>query len=241
MSKYTTEVRFICEQKSGFSLEELETKTPDQIIDASRVFIFNFSYPIYDSSHKPELEKKILKNYYTREIGAETVALWQLWLNNKLNMIMPKYNRLYALEAASLESMLNNIDVKETTNREDDFTREHDTTRTDNLADGTTADSTIRNRYSDTPQGTIANVDNDSYLTDYRNITSHDSGGVTHTGTQETAGSETNSGTQDILRTEIGYRGGKTRAELLYDYAERVLNIDMMIVNELADLFLLLW
>jgi hypothetical protein len=52
----------------------------NEIIDAARTSIFSFSYPIYDSQHKPELERKILKHYYTREIGAETVGLWKLWL-----------------------------------------------------------------------------------------------------------------------------------------------------------------
>ena len=75
MSKYTTEVRFICESKSGYDMSQMSQYTPDQIIAAARTQIFNFNYPIYDATHKPALETKILKHYYTREIAAETYAV----------------------------------------------------------------------------------------------------------------------------------------------------------------------
>ena len=219
--------------KSGFTPEELKTKTPDQVIDASRELIFDFSYPIYDAEHKPELEKKILKHYYTREIGTETVALWKLQLNSTLNDIMPKYNKLYSAEFKALNKELMNIDVTKDHERTDNLLKTSDYTRIDNLAHG----DTTRDRYSDTPQGTITNVDNDSYLTEYRNVTN--SG--TNTGTQRNAGTEANTGTQDIDETEVGYRGEKIYAMLLSDYADKVLNIDLMIINELQDLFMKLW
>lgn len=253
MSKYTTEVRYICEVNSGFQADEMYLHTPDEIIAAARTKIFNFSYPIYEAEHKPELETKILKHYYTREIGAETVGLWKLWLNDTLNLIMPKYNKLYAAEAASYEKELYNIDVSTHSLREDDFERRDDHTRTDNLTDAsdmTRTDNLARateDKYSDTPQGTVTNVDNDTYLTDYRRIseadtgTQRNAGSVQHTGTQRNAGSENNEGTQEITGSETGYRGSKTYAELIAEYADKVLNIDMMIVRDLGDLFMKLW
>lgn len=241
MSKYTTEVRYICEMKSGFPVEQMTDHTPDEIIEAAREHIFDFTYPIYAETHKPELETKILKHYYTREIGAETVGLWKLWLNEKLNLIMPKYNKLYAAEAEILEKELYNIDVTTHSLREDDFERRDDHTRTDNLTDTPNLTNVSKDKYSDTPQGTITNVDNDTWLTDYRNVTSTETGTTTHTGTQRNAGSENNEGTQEITAEETGYRGSKLYAELLADYADKVLNIDMMIVYELSDLFMKLW
>ena len=289
MSKYTTEVRYICESKSGFTPEELKEKTIDQIIAAARPAIFNFTYPIYEQQHKPELETKILMHYYTREIGAETAGLWQLWLNETLNLIMPKYNKLYELESMTFAKDLSNIDVTRTVEREDDFTRTDnlqdasDSTRTDNLqdaSDSTRTDSLqdatdttrtdnlqhdTRDRFSDTPQGTITNVDNETYLTEYRHITSSDTGTqrnagtvshtgtqrnvgtVSHTGTQRDAGTvshtgtQRNAGKQDVTEVEHGYRGSKTYMELLAEYQDRIINIDRMIVMELSDLFLKLW
>lgn len=241
MSKYTTEVRYICEMNSGFPVESMGDHTPDQIISAARENIFNFTYPIYDADHKPELETKILKHYYTREIAAETLGLWKFWLNEMLNLIMPKYNKLYEAEAQTLSKTLDNIDVTTETTREDDFERRSDFTRTDNLTDTPNLTRVSKDKYSDTPQGTITNVDNDSYLTDYRNVTDTETGSTTHTGTQRNAGSENNEGTQEITTNESGYRGGKLYYEIMSDYADKVLNIDMMIVNDLSDLFIKLW
>ena len=98
MSQYTTEVRWICEMRSGIKPEEVHFHTVDEIIELSRDKIFDFAYPIYDESHRPELEKKILKHYYTREICEETVGLWKLRLNSRMNEIMPYYNKLYNSE-----------------------------------------------------------------------------------------------------------------------------------------------
>ena len=253
MSKYTTEVRYICEMNSGFPADEMTNHTPDEIITKARTKIFDFSYPIYDTDHKPELETKILRHYYTREIGAETVGLWKLWLNDTLNLIMPKYNKLYQAEKEFLNRELNNIDVEHYSMRDDDFTRTdnlHHTsnqTRTDNLHEASSGTGLSKDQYSDTPQGTITNVDNNTYLTDYRRVDDTTSGTRDNTGTQTTAGTgadtgtQKNAGTQELSGWERGYRGGKIYSELLADYAEKVLNIDLMIVNELSDLFIKLW
>ena len=48
MSKYTTQLRYIVE--SGFNLGLQD-------------------YPIYDETHRKELNDKIIQHYYVREIG----------------------------------------------------------------------------------------------------------------------------------------------------------------------------
>lgn len=101
MSTYTTEVRYICESKSGFTPDELNFKTVDEIIAASRSNVFNFDFPVYDESFRSVLESTILLHFYTREIGAETVGLWQLYLCRKLRELMPYYNKLF--ESALLD------------------------------------------------------------------------------------------------------------------------------------------
>lgn len=60
--------------------------------------MFDFQFPIFDESYRSVIETKILRHYYTREIGLETVGLWKLKLNTKLNEIMPYYNKLYKSE-----------------------------------------------------------------------------------------------------------------------------------------------
>ena len=97
MSKYTTEVRFICEHLAGLD-ESKGYDDTDDIIEAARPQIFDFEYPIFDEAYKPVLEHKILDHYYTREIGLETYGLWKQKLRAKMREIMPYYNKLYESE-----------------------------------------------------------------------------------------------------------------------------------------------
>ena len=96
MSKYTTEVRYICEHYAGLN-ESTGFEDVDEIVDKARHNIFS-NYTINDENQRAELEKKILKHYYTREIGFETVGLFKLYLNNRMAEIMPYYNKLYESE-----------------------------------------------------------------------------------------------------------------------------------------------
>lgn len=97
MSKYTTEVRFICEDAAGLD-ESKGYKSVDTIISAAIPEVFDFDFPIFDESYRNVLCTKILRHYYTREIGFETVGLWKLKLETELNEIMPFYNQLYKSE-----------------------------------------------------------------------------------------------------------------------------------------------
>ena len=97
MSKYTTEVRYICEKAAGYD-ESKGYADVDEIINDSVSNIFSFNFPIFDESYRNVICSKILKHYYTREIGFETVGLWKLKLDTKLNEIMPFYNKLYESE-----------------------------------------------------------------------------------------------------------------------------------------------
>lgn len=96
MSVYTVEVRYICEVEAGLQ-KNTGYNDVDEVIDKSWSKIFK-NFPIFDESYREGLCKKILNHYYTREIGAETVALWKFWLNQKMNEIMPYYNKLYLSE-----------------------------------------------------------------------------------------------------------------------------------------------
>ena len=93
MSKYTTEVRYICETKCGIDVKKNPTDV-DTIIDNSIDKIFD-NFPIFSEAYRSTLESKIIKHYYFREIGFETYAMWRMKLNTKMNEIMPYYNQLY--------------------------------------------------------------------------------------------------------------------------------------------------
>lgn len=103
MANYTTQVRSICEQKYG-SLVPLDGSKVNEIIDAVANEIMG-DYPIFDEQYRSVLNRKILKHYYTREIGEETYGLWKFRLNTRMNEIMPYYNKLYESELISFNPL----------------------------------------------------------------------------------------------------------------------------------------
>lgn len=93
MANYTTLLRTVCE--SVIDEYPATYHNYKQIIEKARPYIFDFDYPIFDSSYKQILETKIIKHYFMREIGLETPALFLYYLDMKMNEIMPYYNQLY--------------------------------------------------------------------------------------------------------------------------------------------------
>ena len=230
MSKYTTEVRWICESKSGFTLEQLSQKSVDQIIDAAWDKIFDFTMDFYNAAWNAKIAKFILKYYYTREIGSETVGLWKLRLNTRCCEIAGKYKAMIAaFEALEPEDFLYN------------YKFEGDNTRTDNLASKRTDNLThdrdieIKDKYSDTPQNGLTSVENGSYLTTYRNTVQDDT--LKDTGTTELR----NTGTQKNEYGETGYKGVDLVAEKVSQIRYENLNILEPIAKEFSDCFMLLW
>lgn len=312
VSKYTTEVRFICETEAGLT-ESVGYSKVNEVLDKSWNKIFEVGeWEIYDEEYRPILCKKILKHFYTREIGAETAGLWKLWLNQRMAEIMPYYNQLY--KSTLLEfNPLYDTDYKTEGNRKTDEGEESgretnsDYTRTDDLQNKRTDDLTsqrtdnlnstrtdnlqqVRNDdlhentsntrydlYSDTPQGALTGVESETYLTNARKVTdngSRDNTGtqttdntgtqdlkntgtqtVDNTGTQtvENTGTVNNKGsdtenskrvlnnTQDYAEHVIGKRGTQSYAKMIMELRDSFINIDMMIIDELNDLFFNLW
>ena len=243
MSKYTTEVRFICEEKAGL-IESTGSNKVDEILEKSWDKIFDNSWAFYDETERKNLCKKILRHYYTNEIGFETVGLWALYLNTKMGEIMPYYNQLYESARIKFEP-LKDIDYTETGENEKNTTennlsvRDGNTLRTDDLTRNT--DGT--NKYSDTPQGGLNGVLSSTYLT---NATKDDII-ETNTGTQKNKIDDSFSEDKSLNDTErynknvSGKMGGKNYSEMLLDYRKTMLNIDMMVIDELSELFMNLW
>lgn len=271
MSVYTTQVRFICEAEAGLK-KSVGYDDVNTVIQNAIPKIFNFSWPIFDESYRNVLETKILKHYYTREIGLETYGLWKLKLDTKLNEIMPYYNQLY--KSALLEfNPLYDVDI----------TRNHTGKKTgtealkgnvningqvlvDNHGNvNTTDDTTVANtttsenidKFSATPQGAIDNLRNEKYLTNARmvNDTNTSNGtttGKTDTSTDSTTDTTTNTttttnnsttirNTEDYLETVKGKQGTQSYASLIMEFRETFLNIDMMVIEDLGELFMNIW
>lgn len=250
-SKYTTELRFICEQYSELD-ESQGYSNVDDIVQKALPKIFDFSFPIFDENYRNVLCKKIIKHFYTREIGCETVGLWKLWLNVKLNEVMPYYNQLYRSELIEFNPMYN-IDVttshlgKGSNNKGRDFTSDNTYSGKSTNTTNTTLDSDNWNKTLDTPQGSVQNIMDDSYLTSAMRDTGNSRGSTTNTGTSETTEKKTDTETERISTTDEyiesvrGKNSGESYSKVLSDFRDTFLNIDMMVIEECNDLFFQLW
>lgn len=106
MSKYTTELRYICENYAG-ETQSVGYDDVQDVIDNSWDKVFSFDFPIFDENYREGLCKKIIKHFYTREIAEETVGLWKLRLDARMNEIMPYFNKLYESELIAIAPLVN--------------------------------------------------------------------------------------------------------------------------------------
>ena len=271
MAVYTTLVRNIVEEKAGLTSSKGYASVNDLITKAVPL-IFDFDFPIFDERYRNVLCSKILKHYYMREIGTETYGLWHLYLDTTLNEIMPYYNKLYETELLKFNPLYD-IDLRRTHNNKNDRIEqrttgtnktitEHNNNTTNTSNSGTGSGSSNNNnktvnKYSDTPQGGLQNIENETYLTNatinnvnnnstdsskYSNSEStentndkaiSDNGNINENGTINT--------TEDYIEIIQGKNGGKSYSELITEYRNTFLNIDAMIIDELRDLFMLIY
>ena len=281
MSKYTTELRYICEVESGLT-ESKGYNDVNSIIQQAIPKIFSFNFPIFDESYRNVLETKILKHYYTQEIGLETYGLWKLKLDTKLNEIMPYYNQLY--ESATLEfNPLYDVDYTDTrtggNTQKTQSTREssgNKITENKTIAKGenenkvtntgnknTDNNNTTQTRFSDTPQGGLNDmfIEANGYLTNVTIVNSNDNtketvnntenGNVSYSDdttvngsenrTENVTDNETLQTTEEYINKIQGKRGGQSYASMISEYRNIIVNIDMMIINDLNDLFMNIW
>lgn len=211
MSMYTTELRYICESYAGLT-ESAGYNNIENVIKKALPKIFDFDFTIFDEEYRTVLETKIVKHYYTREICEETVGLWKLRLNTKMNEIMPYYNQLYKAWSVDFNPLYDT-----------DITTEH--TLDNESTQTTTGKST--DRFSDTPQGSLQNIENNTYLSNATIVDSNASG--------------TSNSTDEYLEKITGKRGSMSYSKMLDEYRESLINIDSMIIVDLKDLFFKLW
>lgn len=261
MSKYTTEVRFICENKSGLEISG-GSGDVDSIIANSWNKIFTSKAPFFDEEYRSILCQKILKHYYLREICCETVGIWTLWMNTRLEEIMPYYNQLY--ESAKIEfNPMHNVDLTSKHERNVEGTSKEDGTRTDNTTgkrtltgnrdtDNTSvgtrnttnsSDETKKDLYSDTPQGAITGLENENYLTNARKITDNVNGtGNEKTNTTEKSGTDY-SETEDTTGKIDGVTSNTGKTNTTEDYLETIIGKQgtesfSSLLNEFRETFL---
>jgi len=187
------------------------------------------SYPIFDENYRNTLNQNILYHYYESEIGFETAPLFRFYLNQKLNEIMPYYNELYRLQKDILESGLtNNVNLTET------FKRDTKTNTNSNSSSNNSGTNNNKNVFLDTPQGNEykGTIDSTNYAT---NVTWNKNN--TSNSIQDNSISS-GTGNENYIKTIVGNNGNKYEIDVLTQVKDNLLNIDLMIINDLNELFM---
>lgn len=196
------------------------------------------SYPIFDEAYRETLNNNILNYYLESEIGVETAALFKRLLNDRMALIMPKYNKMYLAQDELLkDGILSNVHLTETLERETST----DSTQEDSGTGSQTGTSTSNNKnlYQDTPQGNISMQDIDAQNVYATNVTlDRNTNNSTVTDTSSSTRDFTNNGTENYVKNIIGNNGRKYGVDVFNDLVSKLQNIDMLIINELSDLFM---
>lgn len=236
MSKYTTQLRWPIEQRlKDLNLVNDEANWP-HVYDALGLA----DYPIFKESHRQVLNDKIIRRYYLREIGFETMGQFKLMMRRTMFEIMPYYNQLYESEGLVTDPLLStNKDYSEEWTR-DEIT-DTDGTTTSNASEHGDTENDSRNVFQDTPMngldtGAVANMDYATNVT-FDHSTGSSDVSRSNSGTSATDYKGDFEGTKK--HNEKGY--DKSQSELLKEYRSTFLNIDLEIVERLGTLFLGLW
>lgn len=234
MSKYTTQVRYICESYAGLN-NSVGYDEVDSVIARSWEKIFDNDIPIFDENYRATLFTKILRHYYDKEIGFETVGLWKLKINTKLKEIMPYYNKLYLAETIKIEPLVNTSIEKSSKNT---FNGNKNITDREKNVNVSNLENNNLSIYSDTPQGQIDNLENNGYMTEATKVNDISTGNTTLDITRDNQDVTTN--IDDYIEQLTGF-SGTSASELMIKYRESIINVDMLIINELKNLFMCLW
>lgn len=185
-------------------------------------------YPIFDDNYRDHLTGIIVDHYWNREIGLETIDMFQLAMRRKMNEIMPYYNQLY-LSTKITYDPLSTMDIKTVTsgvNTQDVTSHGNNETTTDNA-------SKSRSVTSETPQTMLEG--SADYATGAADVNS-DTTATSNASENSTSNVAANtSGNSEVS----GYQG--VASQLIMAYRESLINVDLQVIAELDELFMGVW
>ena len=157
---------------------DVEEKTKIRnLAKATREKIFDFDYPLSSKVPKEDFECQILNHFIMRRIGQETFTAFQLFLENKLNEILPYYNTLF--DSLIDYNLFNDGEVI-TRNRQDNGTSSLNST------------NEIKTKFAEYPMNQLNDIDNGKYVTNQ--TTNNGTSGNTGTNSNTMVETETHSG-----------------------------------------------
>ena len=195
------------------------------------VNLWDFDYPsYYKDDMKKAFEQKVIDHYYFRQIGQETVGRFLHCFRTKVREIMPRYLDMYKTVEImnNLDNPFDNVDFVETYQGATTGSSSGSQTSNGSSSDVVDSSSHTDHRFSDTPQGSIDNVER--YVTN---------AGISNSQSEGQSSQESsNEGTNTYTLTKKGNQGVNTYAHDMIEFRQSIIDVDMMIINDLNDLFL---
>nr|DAF30172.1 MAG TPA: Lower collar protein [Caudoviricetes sp.] len=206
-------------------------------------------YPIFDESYRAKLNEKIVAHYALREIGSETPQMFVFYLGRTMREQMDYYNQLYVSAQHRFDPFITS-DIRQTMDSAS-------TNESSGKSSGTQSNESTANSTSDTKADNSSMTFNSEFpqtrIDDFRRYATSasqtDSTGKTHTDTrQDSTATATSTSNTDYAHSSdkgnstshtIGTSG--SQSQLLLDWRSTMLNIDMMVIGSLDDLFMGMW
>ena len=228
MARYTVQLRKV-----------IETLGEDQVLkwfqdyDLTNYLTFEEIRVITDKGtwSPARLARKIIDHYYMDEIGSETVALFKHRVKVAMQEIMEE--KLPLIYSASLQyNPLTNVNYTET------YTGENTTANSTSSNSTATSDSSGLTVNSDTPQGQInkQSILNGSYAS------STSANEIEDTANTTSSGESNGTGTQVYTKHFEGNQGiSATYQKMIEQYRDNIRMIDREIIEDLRDLFMVIY
>lgn len=220
-----------------------------EIVD-SGVDIWAFDYPVPRSElqyngktckvdfDKAAFEQKVIDHYRFRQIGQETVGRFLHYFRTRIREIMPYYVQVYEFDAKfrNIDDPLESYNLTETFRQSTAGTGRTTGTNTASQSSESSGTSESLNKFSDTPQNSVDNLDN--YLTNATRITGEETGSSSGSSSGTSESSTEDTGTVEHELTRKGNIGVQPLGGEVLNIRSAFINIDMQIIDELRDLFL---
>lgn len=221
MSSYTIQLRKVCDL---YGREEVESwfkdyEISDYLLPEQQEQLEEYS----NIWSKNKLAKKIVDNYYMREIGFETPALFRHYAKIEMEQIMEEMLPLIYTTALEYDPLIN-------VNYTEEFQRTASQEGTSNSSSNNGASAL--NIISDTPQGQIAKADI---------LQGKYASGTTASENEVNISDETEqnqSSEEAYTKTFKGNQGiSATYQAMIKQFRENIVACDKMIIEKLNDLF----
>lgn len=158
---------------------EREEKTKIRnLAKATHEKIFDFDYPLSSKVNREDFECQILNHFIMRRIGQETFTAFQLFLENKLNEILPYYNIMF--DSLADYNLFNDGEVI-TRNRQDNGTSSLNST------------NEMKSKYAEYPMNQLNDIDDGKYVTNQ----------TTNNGTNGSNGTSSNTMSETETRSNL--------------------------------------